>query len=117
MTRHVAVDGHRIAEAAALHGRSGALWRLTGSRQLNLNFVRLAEGKGIPAHVELDVDLALVVISGFGAATVDDTAQPLAPGVVLFLPGGSTRAIVCHDEPLIYATIHVARAGLSIGRQ
>lgn len=104
---------NRVDVADALrHARyDGAIWSLN-CEQLNTNLIRLSTGAGIPAHVNGDLDVLLVVFEGSGELQVDDDVSALEPGVALVVPRGSQRRIHCLRGPLLYLTAHRQRGGL-----
>jgi quercetin dioxygenase-like cupin family protein len=100
-----------IAEALRHAGYDGAIWSLN-CEQLNVNLMRLSSGAGIPAHVNNDLDVLIVVFEGTGELQVDATTQALGPGIALVVPRGARRAIRCIQGPLAYLTAHRQRGGL-----
>lgn len=100
-----------VAEALRHAQVDGPIWSLN-AEQLNVNLVRLGAGATIPAHVNGELDVLIVVLEGAGAATVDGEASPLGPGIVLLVPRGAERAIRCTRGPLVYLTAHRQRGGL-----
>jgi len=104
---------NRVDVADALrHARyDGAIWSLN-CEQLNTNLIRLSTGAGIPAHVNGDLDVLLVVFEGSGELHVDDDVSALEPGVAVVVPRGSQRRIRCLRGPLVYLTAHRQRGGL-----
>jgi mannose-6-phosphate isomerase-like protein (cupin superfamily) len=104
---------NRVDVADALrHARyDGAIWSLN-CEQLNTNLIRLSTGAGIPAHVNGDLDVLLVVFEGSGELHVDDDVSALEPGVAVVIPRGSQRRIRCLRGPLVYLTAHRQRGGL-----
>ncbi len=104
---------NRMDVADALrHARyDGAIWSLNCD-QLNTNLMRLSVGAGIPAHVNDDLDVLLVVFEGSGELQVGDAGSALEPGVAVVVPRGSRRVIRCLRGPLVYLTAHRQRGGL-----
>ncbi|MEU6486505.1 cupin domain-containing protein [Streptomyces sp. NPDC046887] len=98
-------------------GRSGALWRLgRRNRQLDANVVRVPPGAPVGEHVESQVDVLLVVVSGTGALVVDGVRREASRGAVVYLPRGARRAMEPGPEGIVFITAHRRRAGLRIGR-
>ncbi|WUS50610.1 cupin domain-containing protein [Streptomyces mirabilis] len=97
---------------------SGALWKLAESgRQLDANLVHLPAGQGVPAHIEPELDVLLLVIAGDGTLGTPEGSEPLAQGRLVWLPRGSTRSITAHSEGLSYLTVHRRRPSLQIRSQ
>lgn len=98
--------------ASLRHAASdGPIWSVN-SEQLNVNLLRLPTGDGIPAHVNAELDVVLVVFEGDGELTVDGQTYPLHAGRAVIVPRGATRAMRCTVGPLVYLTCHRRRAGL-----
>jgi mannose-6-phosphate isomerase-like protein (cupin superfamily) len=94
----------------------GVHWSHAGG-DLNVNVVRLPAGAVIDDHVNDEVDVLVVVVGGFGTATVDDEVIPLGPRSLVVIPAGTTRAIAAGASGLDYLTGHRARGPLGIGRR
>ena len=98
-----------------LSGASGAVWSLPHGGDLDANVVVLHPGHTVDAHVNHDVDVLIIGLRGRGTVTVDHATFSVADGVVLQVTKGRTRAIsATGDGPLVYVTVHRARAGLGI---
>jgi quercetin dioxygenase-like cupin family protein len=89
----------------------GAIWTRQ-SEDLNVNLLVFASGEGVAEHVNAEVDVLLVSISGTGAVTIDGTRQILSPGGVIVIPKGTNRAIQSMSNPFAYLTCHQRRGGL-----
>jgi quercetin dioxygenase-like cupin family protein len=100
-----------IAEALRHAGHDGAIWSFN-AEQLNVNLMRLSSGAGIPAHINTELDVLIVVFEGSGELQVDATTELLGPGIALVIPRGARRAIRCLHGPLAYLTAHRQRGGL-----
>ncbi len=100
-----------LLDAAAKGGSGAILSRET--EDLDLNLVRFANGAGVAAHVNREVDVLLVAVSGAGIVSVGDERIPLEPGKALLIPKNTVRSI---ESPaageLVYLSIHRRRAGL-----
>ncbi len=86
----------------------GPLWTLA-SEDLNVNLVRFDGGRGVPEHVNAEVDVLLVGVAGEGAVEVDGRAMLLRAGQVCLLPKGTRRAIASTGEAFAYLTCHRRR--------
>lgn len=99
------------AAEATTAGSAGAVWSL-GSADLNLNLIHFATGDGVEAHVNAELDVVGVVISGEGTLEVDGSIHELRPGMLFFLPKGARRATLARSDDFAYLTCHRRRAGL-----
>lgn len=102
-------------------GGSGVMWS-GGGEDLNVNLVELAPATAIGMHVNTEVDVLLVGVSGSGVVETGAAAEGaevdthrLAPGVLVEIPKGARRSIAAGDAaPLRYLSIH-RRRQLRIG--
>lgn len=93
----------------------GTIWTLEESEDLNANLVRFPPGSGAGEHVNAEVDVMLVGISGYGVATVDGRGHGVRDGTLVFAPKGSTRSTRSHSEDFAYLSVH-RRRSLGIGK-
>ncbi len=100
-----------VAEALRHASYDGAIWSVN-CEQLNVNLMRLGTGASIPAHVNNELDVLIVVFEGMGELLVDETTLALGPGIAMVVPRGVRRAIRCLQGPLAYLTTHRQRGGL-----
>jgi quercetin dioxygenase-like cupin family protein len=102
-----------VAQAAAASGgeRTGVVWSLA-SADLNLNLVRFPAGDGVAEHVNAEVDIVGLVVSGAGMVEVDGRAELVREGQLFFIPKGARRAIRAAGSELTYLTCHRRRLGL-----
>ncbi len=70
--------------AASAYGRAGAVWTLDASGELNANLVRFETGDGVGEHVNDEVDVIILGISGSGFADVDGREHPVSTGTMIF---------------------------------
>ncbi|MDA8391358.1 MAG: cupin domain-containing protein [Actinomycetota bacterium] len=97
-------------------GGSGVMWS-GGGEDLNVNLVELAPATAIGMHVNTEVDVLLVGVSGSGmvetgapAEGVEVAAHRLASGVLVEIPKGLQRSIAAGDAaPLRYLSVHRRR--------
>ena len=112
----------READSIDLHesitpGRgAGALWILEGSEDLNANLIGFPVGEGVGEHVNGEVDVLVVGVSGEGCVSVDGRAHPLRAGVVVFVPKGTRRSTRSDSADFAYLSVHRRRSPLRIGR-
>jgi quercetin dioxygenase-like cupin family protein len=103
------------APAATAGDRTGVIWTLDASSDLNANLVRLGTGQGVGEHVNDGVEVIVVGVSGSGIVTVDREEHALSSGVLIFIPKGAARATVSTSEDFAYLTVHRRRSPLQIG--
>jgi quercetin dioxygenase-like cupin family protein len=82
------------------------------SADLNVNLVVFEAGDGIDEHVNPEVDVLLVGVTGAGTVTMDGERHPLVPGTAIVIPKGVRRGIRADDGRFAYVTCHRRRAGL-----
>jgi quercetin dioxygenase-like cupin family protein len=93
----------------------GAQWSLRGERELEANLVYIPAGEGIDEHLA-SVDVVVVVVSGEGTMTIEVDRLALRPGLLVFVPRGSSRSYRAGRSGLSYLTLHRGRdEGLAIG--
>jgi quercetin dioxygenase-like cupin family protein len=103
-----------IAEAVR---RSGPAW--TGaSDDLNVNLLVFTPGDGVGEHVNAEVDVLMIGISGSGTLTIDGMERSFHTGDAVLIPKGARRGTRAGDEPFAYLTCHRRRSGLwpTLGR-
>lgn len=94
---------------------AGAVWRLEMSqRQLDANVVKLHPDERIATHAEPRLDVLLLVVGGDGSMTTEIATESIRPGMLVWLPRGSSRALHAGPDGLTYLTVHTRRPGLSI---
>ena len=101
--------------AGSATGREGVVWTLEGSGDLNANLVRFEAGRGVGEHVNDEVDVLIVGVSGSGLVGVDGEEHPLSDGRMVFVPRGARRYTVAASEDFAYLSIHRRRGPLRIG--
>jgi len=94
----------------------GVHWSLGDAEDLNANLVRLEPGHRIEDHVNHDVEVLLVVLSGHGSVHIDGQAHPLTPATVALVPRSSARRITAGTGGMAYLSIHRRRSGLQVRR-
>jgi mannose-6-phosphate isomerase-like protein (cupin superfamily) len=77
------------AVAASAAGRQGVVWTFEGSEDLNVNLVRFGSGRGVGEHVNDEVDVVFVGVSGSGFIEVGGEESALGAGVLVFVPKGA----------------------------
>jgi quercetin dioxygenase-like cupin family protein len=101
--------------AASAIGRTGVIWTLKGSGDLNANMVRFETGGGVGEHVNDKVDVIFVGVSGSGSVSVDGEEHPLSNGTMVFVPRGARRSTRATSEDFAYLSVHSRRGPLQIG--
>jgi mannose-6-phosphate isomerase-like protein (cupin superfamily) len=102
------VDIPRVLEAA---DHTGAIWSHS-STDLNINVVVIDPQSPVGSHINNEVDVVVVVVSGSGIIQVGAEEIAVTAPQAVVIPKGSARAIRCDREQLAYLTIHRRRAGL-----
>lgn len=110
--RHEVIDLLGLREVARTTGTPGAIWSLASSSELNVNLVRFANGDGVEAHTNSEVDVVGVVVAGEGVIVVDGAASPVRAGQLFFFPRGAERSIHAGPDELLYVTCHRRRQGM-----
>ena len=113
MRKANAVDLYQRLAAAG--GRAGAIWTLEQLGDLNANLVRFPAGGGVGEHVEEEVDVLLIGVSGVGVVAVDGGEHRLRAGTVAFVPKGIRRSTRSESGDFAYLTVHRRRGPLRIG--
>lgn len=104
-------QGADLGAIAAATAVRGPAWRLS-DRDLNATLLVFDTGQGIAPHVNAEVDVLLVGVSGSGRVTIDDVSYALASGQVLLVPRGSERSVTAETDRFAYLSCHRARAPL-----
>ena len=91
------------------------VWTLEGSGDLNTNLVRFEAGRGVGEHVNDEVDVLIVGVSGSGLVSVDGEEHPLSNGLMVFVPRGARRYTRAMSNDFVYLSAHRRRGPLRIG--
>ena len=105
------IDLAALATEAHTNETAGAVWSLV-SADLNLNLLHFAEGDGVAAHINNEVDVIGLVIAGEGIIDFDGRQERLQPGHLFYVPKGARRAIQSRSPDFAYLSCHRRRAGL-----
>ncbi len=100
--------------AASVAGRQGVVWTLEGRGDLNANLVRFGSGRGVGEHVNDEVDVVFVGVSGSGFIEVGGEERALGAGVLVFVPKGARRSTRAASEDFAYLTVHERRGPVRI---
>ena len=104
-----------LAEISAEARGSGAVWTLRGSGDLNANLVAFPRGEGVGEHVNGEVDVLFVGVSGSGVAEVDGREHALGAGVLVLAPRGARRSTRSASSDFSYLTVHRRRGPVRLG--
>jgi quercetin dioxygenase-like cupin family protein len=86
------------------------------SEDLDLNLVRFADGGGVGAHVNREVDVVVIVLAGSGIVRVGSQELRLSAGNAVVIPKNVERAIQSSKQgEFAYLTVHRRRARLMPG--
>ena len=107
------VDLYESLTAAGEH--VGAIWTLEQSAELNANLVRFSVGGGVDEHINEEVDVLFVGVTGSGVVEVDGHKHSLQAGTVAFVPKGARRSTRSESGDFAYLSIHRRRGPLRIG--
>ena len=100
--------------AGSASGRSGVIWTLEGSGDLNANLVRFEAGGGVGEHINDEVDVIFVGVSGSGSVCVDGREHYVSNGTMVFVPSGAKRSTRAASGGFAYLSIHRRRGPLRI---
>ena len=100
--------------ASVLH--TGVVWTLEGSGDLNANLVRFPAGEGVGEHVNDEVDVIFVGVSGSGFVSVGGSDYQLSGGDLVFVAKGFQRSTRSASDDFAYLTVHRRRGPLQLGR-
>ena len=105
-----------LAETAVeVAGREGVIWTLRESEDLNANLVRFPNGKGVGEHVNDEVDVIFLGVSGSGFVNVGGEDRHLSDGILVCVPKGIRRSTRSASEDFTYLTVHRQRGPLRVG--
>ena len=100
---------------AASAERTGVIWTLRQRSDLNVNLVRFPIGEGVGEHINEEVDVLFVGVSGSGVVAVEGHEHPLQAGTIAFVPRGVCRSTRSDAGDFAYLTVHHQRGPLRIG--
>ncbi len=100
-----------LTEVLAASRGPGPVWTRS-SLDLNVNVLAFDAGQGVPAHVNDEVDVLIVIVAGTGVLEFGGTTHPVTAGQVCLVPKGVARALRSDGGPFAYLTCHRRRGGL-----
>src|SRR5215208_23013 len=83
----------------------GPVWAAT-TADLNVNLIAFDAGQGVPPHVNDEVDVLILAVSGEGVVEVDGVAHRLGAGHLCLIPKGASRSIRALGGRFAYVTCH-----------
>jgi quercetin dioxygenase-like cupin family protein len=93
----------------------GPVWG-AASADLNATLLDWPAGEGPAEHVNEELDVLYVVVSGSARLTVDGESRELAAGEATIVEKGARRALVAGPDGVRYLTAHTRRGGLELKR-
>lgn len=79
---------------------------------MHVNVLSFEPGASVAEHVNAELDVVLVGVSGTGVVQVDGLDYPLLPSHAMMIPKGACRAIVAGERGLSYLSCHRRRTML-----
>jgi quercetin dioxygenase-like cupin family protein/hemerythrin-like domain-containing protein len=101
-----------VADLLALLGR-GPLWSIE-TDDLNATLLVWDAGEGPPEHVNAELDVLILVLSGSATVTINGDPYATQAGDAIVLMKGSSRRIVAGPHGVRYVSVHRRRAPLQI---
>ena len=95
--------------AAAAGERTGVIWTLLESNDLNANLVRFEAGGGVGEHINDEVDVIFVGVSGTGSVLTNGEESSLSAGTLVLVRKGTRRSTLALSEGFSYLTVHLRR--------
>ncbi len=95
----------------------GVVWTLEESGDLNMNLIRFPDGEGVGEHVNDEVEVIFLGVSGSGFVNVDGEDCHLSDGTLVFVPKGIRRSTRSESNDFAYLTVHRRRGALRIGNR
>jgi quercetin dioxygenase-like cupin family protein len=101
--------------AAAAGERTGVIWTLREGGDLNANLVRFEAGGGVGEHINDEVDVIFVGVSGTGSVRTNGEEHRLSAGTLVLVSKGARRSTLALSEGFSYLTVHLRRGPPRIG--
>ena len=106
-----------LASLAAAGEQTGVIWTLLESGDLNANLVRFEAGGGVGEHINDEVDVIFIGVSGTGSVRTNGEEHRLSAGTLVLARRGMRRSTLALSECFSYLTIHRRRGPLQIERE
>jgi len=103
-----------VPDLDGVPGVGGAVWSLPHDGDLDANLIRLEPGGAIDGHVNVEVDVMMIVRGGSGALTVDGVTRELTNSSLALVRKGSRRSITAGSSGIEYLTVHRRRGPLTV---
>ena len=115
MTIVVHNDPVALEGAVDLLGSSGTgpLWGIA-SADLNATLLAWPPDHSVAEHVNAELDVLVIVLSGHGTAIIDGEPHDLPTGTAILVPRGTRRHIKAGDAGLRYLSVHRRRGPLQV---
>ena len=107
------VDLYESLAAAGEH--AGAIWTLEQSAELNANLVRFSARGGVDEHINEEVDMLFVGVTGSGVVEVDGHKHSLRAGTVMLVSKWARRSTRSGSGGFAHLAVHRLRGPLRIG--
>ncbi len=104
----------RLQELIQTNPASGVCWSVE-SDDLDCNLVTWRGGEFVAEHVNAEVDVLFVILSGKGRLSVNGEWTDLVPGTVNLVIKNSVRSIAAGEEGIAYLSVHKRRKRLMPG--
>ena len=105
-----------LAETAAAAGeRTGVIWTLREDSDFNANLVRFEAEGGVGEHINDEVDVIFVGVSGTGSVLTNGEEHRLSAGTLVLVSKGARRSTLALSEGFSYLTVHLRRGPPQIG--
>ena len=105
-----------LKAAAATGGyHAGVIWSPDTGSDPNANLVLFGTGQGVGEHVNDEVEVIVLGVSGSGTVTVDREEHALSSEMLVFMPKGARRAPVSIPEGFAYLAVRRRRRPLQVG--
>jgi uncharacterized cupin superfamily protein len=92
---------------------TGPLWGMA-SADLNATLLAWPPGHEVAEHVNAELDVLVIVLSGGGTAIVDGRSHALSAGSAILIACGARRRIQAGPSGLRYLSVHRRRGPLQI---
>lgn len=92
---------------------TGPLWGMA-SADLNATLLAWPPEHVVDEHINAELDVLLIVLSGHGSAIIDGETHDLATGSAILLPRGALRRIQAGSTGLRYLSVHRRRGPLQV---
>lgn len=108
-------DRHRVEGVVGLLAGSGTgpLWSMA-SADLNATLLSWPTDHEVAEHVNAELDVLVIVLSGGGVVIVDGRPHALSAGSAILVARGTRRRIVAGPAGLRYLSVHRRRGPLQI---